>query len=160
MGLLDKIFKTGIKDVVSSVGSVIDDLNLSKEEKEQFKLQIEKIAQEREAKILDNAQAELETYLGDIQDARAANTAIQESDKASWLSKNFAYILDGAFCVTFGIMLFMIFNKAIPSENKELFYTGFGLLGGIVTTIINFHRGSSKGSEKSGDALRKIASDK
>ncbi len=160
MGLLDKIFSSTVSGVVKEVGEVVDKFVTTGQEKEILKLEIQKVINSHEEKLKELANTEIELQLKDIQDAREANTRIQESDKASWLSKNFAYFLDGAFCILFGVMLVMIFNKEVPADNKELFYTGFGLLGGIVGTVINFHRGSSKGSEKSGDTLRQIAKDK
>ncbi len=142
---LASIFGSGVKEAIGSIGGIVDNLSTTKAEKEELKLKIQESLQNASMKQAEAVQAELDSYLKDTQDARASNTKIQESDKASWLAKNFAYVLDGLFCLMFGAMLFMIFTKAVPIENKELFYTGFGLLGGIVGTIINFHRGSSKG---------------
>ena len=92
----------------------------------------------------------------DMDSARDMNSRIQESDKASWLSKNIAYLIDCVFVVAFILMLVMIFNKAVPESNKELFYTGFGLLGANVSTILNFHRGTSIGSERKQKQIDKI----
>lgn len=96
-------------------------------------------------------------YLADVSDARNMNKAIQADEKASWMSKNIAYCLDVLFVTAFITMLVIILYKQVPEENKEIFYTAFGLLGGYVSTIINFHRGTSIGSKTNGDALRKIA---
>lgn len=104
-----------------------------------------------------NAEKELETeYLKDTQNARDTNARIQESENASWLAKNIAYCIDGIFVVAFFVGLLLIYNKAVPEENKELFYTGFGALTSYVATILNFHRGTSIGSKKNGDTLRSM----
>lgn len=157
---LASIFGKGVQEAITSVGDIADKFITTKQEKEEFKLKAEEAIRNATLKAQENAQKELESYLGDIQSAREANVKIQESDKSSWLSKNFAYLMDGFMLIVFGVMMFMIFNKSVPEENKELFYTGFGLLGSYVGAIINFHRGSSKGSEKSGDILRLIAKNK
>lgn len=107
-------------------------------------LELEKISVQME----QESTKRIEAHLKDVDSARNMNTKIQESDKSSWLSKNIAYIMDLMFIISFIIMLIMIFNRSIPESNKEIFYTGFGLLGGYVGTILNFHRGTSLGSEK------------
>jgi len=132
MSILSKIFGTGIKETVSSIGDVVDKFIDTGGEKAERNLKIQELLMSHEQKLAEQVQAEVDAYLKDIQSARDANVRIQESDKASWLSKNFAYFLDGLFCILFGIMLFMIFKREVPVSNKELFYTGFGLLGGIV----------------------------
>ena len=157
MGILDKILSGGAADIINSVGGVIDNLTTTNAEKEQLKIELTKVLQDHQQKMAEQANIELQTQLADIQSARSMNTSIQESEKSTWLSKNFAYFLDGAFCILFAVMLTLIFKREVPVNNKELFYTGFGLLGGIVSTIVNFHRGSSRGSEKSNDAIRTIA---
>ena len=157
MGILDKILSGGASDIINSVGGVIDNLTTTNAEKEQLKIELTKVLQDHQQKMAEQANIELGAYLADTQNSRDLNARIQESSTSSYLSKNIAYWLDLSFCILFAIMLFMIFKKEIPVSNKELFYTGFGLLGGIITQIISFHRGSSKSSEKSGDVLRRIA---
>jgi len=54
-------------------------------------------------------------------------------------------------------MLVLIFLKAVPEENKELFYTGFGVLGAMLSTVVNFHRGTSIGSERKQKQIEKMS---
>lgn len=157
MGLIEKIFSGSAGELIKTVGETIDKFVTTSAEKEQLKIELQRMLQEHELKMAEQANMELGSYLADTQGSRDASVRIQESDKSSYLSKNIAYWLDLSFCILFAIMLFMIFKKEIPVSNKELFYTGFGLLGGIITQIVSFHRGSSKSSEKSGDVLRRIA---
>jgi hypothetical protein len=125
-------------------------------EKDQFNAEVQKeINRHLEAMSIE-ANKETELYLNDVANAREMNTAIQSSDKASWLSKNIAYMIDVIFVLSFIIMLVMIFLRVVPEGNKELFYTGFGLLGGYVGTVINFHRGTSRGSETKQKQLDKL----
>ena len=151
MSIFTKLFSGGVKDLVGTIGGVVDSLTMSKEEKEQFKVDLLKITNDHEEKMATSAQAELDSYLKDTQSARDANVKIQESANASKLAKNVAYYLDLGITSGFFIMFGMILFKAVPPENKEIFYTGFGLLGGYVASILNFHRGSSAGSVRKQD---------
>lgn len=156
MGILSNLFSGGAEKLVSSVGGVLDNLITSKEEKEAAKLAIEqeinRHSETQEAEITKRMEAELK----DTQSARDSNVKIQESDKASKLAKNVAYILDLIFVTSFLFMLGIILYKSVPEDNKELFYTGFGLLGGYVGTIINFHRGTSSGSANKAAQIEKM----
>lgn len=150
------IFGGKAKEIASTVTDGLDKLFTSKEEKLEAQLKIEEQVSSHIEKMTELANTEVEMYLKDTQSARDANVKIQESDKASWISKNFAYLMDGFFVLVFGVMLFIIINKTVPNDNKELFYTAFGLLGGYVGTTVNFHRGTSISSKNNGDALRKM----
>lgn len=143
-------------DIIDSVGGVIDNLSQSKEEKDEAKLKVEQEINRHLESMTSQANEELKLYLADTADARNMNAKIQDSDKASWLSKNIAYMIDSVFIVSFIIMLVLILNKQVPESNKELFYTGFGALSAFVGNIINFHRGSSIGSERKQKQLERL----
>lgn len=85
-------------------------------------------------------------YLDDVKNSRETNVAIQESDKASWMAKNVGYIIDLTLIFSFLLMLVIIVYRAVPEENKELFYMSFGSLGTFAATSIYWHRGSSQSS--------------
>ena len=51
MGILGKIFSSGAKDLVESVGGIIDNLHTSKEEKAEMKHKIQEMILSHEAKI-------------------------------------------------------------------------------------------------------------
>ena len=155
-GFLTKIFGGKAAEIATSVTDGLDKLFTSKEEKLEAQLKIQDSVQEHLETMTQLAQNEVDSYLKDVQSARENNTKIQESDKASWLAKNAAYIMDGIFVGAFIAMLFVIIYKNVPDDNKEIFYTAFGLLGGFVGTTVNFHRGTSVGSKANGDAIRKI----
>lgn len=147
-------------DIITSVGEVADKFITTGEERAQFDQAITAEVNRHVEAMQSEATKELEVYTKDIMDARKMNSTIQESDKASWMSKNIAYILDLVFVVAFLIMLVMVFFRVVPESNKEIFYTGFGLLGGYVGSVINFHRGTSIGSKENGAALRKMVNHK
>jgi hypothetical protein len=158
--IIGKVVGGSASSIVDSVGKVVDDLNLSAEEKAQLN---QKLTEElnRHTEAIERLSVErLQAELGDTSNARNTNAQIQESEKASWIAKNLPYYLDAIMVVAFFVGLLMIMYKAVPETNKELFYTGFGLLGGFVSTVMNFHRGSSSGSKASADTLRHLAKNK
>lgn len=60
MGFLSNIFGGSIGKVVEQVGNVIDEFNLSGEEKQKFKLQLEALLQKRDAEIEETLRRELQ----------------------------------------------------------------------------------------------------
>lgn len=89
--------------------------------------------------------------------ARDMNSRIQETDKASWLAKNTAFVLD--FCIVLSaiIITFLAFFVGIPFENKEIIYTLLGSLWTYTGVVINFHRGTTAGSARKTDILAKMS---
>lgn len=163
MGLLDglKNIITGKgADLVKNIGGIIDDVNLSGEEKATLTNDLQKAVMSHEEKILELTGKETEAYLADMNSAREANVKIQESANSSKLAKNVAYYLDLIITFGFFIMFGMILFKSVPPENRDIFYTGFGLLGGYVASIINFHRGSSAGSAKKQEQMDKMLNER
>lgn len=109
----------------------------------------EKIQSERE-----------EAYLKDIQSARDANARIQESDKASWLSKNVAYIIDLFLATLWGTVTIILFLKIFKITATDVDMVSLLGLHGTVTTVfmivVNFHRGTSRGSEIKSQELKEL----
>jgi len=90
-------------------------------------------------------------------DARNMNSKIQESENASWVAKNAAYILDFAIVSATIIMTWIVFFKGVPVENKEIAYMAIGSLITMCGTVLNFHRGSSAGSKsKTEEMMRAV----
>jgi len=156
-GFLKNLISGKGSEIIESVGNVADKFITTGQEKEEFKAEINKEINRHLEELGRQQNDELKSYLSDVANSREMNTKIQESDKASWLSKNIAYIIDGIFVVSFISMLVLIFMKAVPEENKELFYTGFGVLGAMLSTVVNFHRGTSIGSERKQKQLEKLS---
>lgn len=88
--------------------------------------------------------------------AREMNTKVQEAEKASFLAKNTAFILD--FCIVLSaiIITFLAFFVGIPFENKEIIYTLLGSLWTYTGVVINFHRGTTAGSARKTDILASL----
>jgi len=156
-GFLKNLISGKGSDIIDSVGGVIDTFVQTKEEKDAAKAEIQKEINRHLEVLGDQQNKELEVYISDMSSARDMNARVQESDKASWMSKNIAYILDLTVVSAFLIMLSLVFFRVVPESNKEIFYTGFGLLGGYVGSTINFHRGTSIGSERKQKQLEKLS---
>lgn len=156
LGFLKNLIGGKGSEIIESVGNVADKFITTGQEKQEFKAEVEKEINRHVEAMTAEANKELELYLADTANAREMNSKVQDSDKASWLAKNIAYMIDAILITAFIVMLVMIFNRVVPESNKELFYTGFGLLGGYVGTVINFHRGTSVGSKENGAAIRKM----
>jgi hypothetical protein len=150
---LSNIFGGGASEIISTADKLIDNLTLSKEEKEVFKAEFFKASNEHIEKMAGMAQSEMESYLKDVADARSSNVQIQNSQTSSWLSKNVAYCLDIFVLLIWGTMTVYIvckFLNIIKSQQGVDFSGVLGLYAGVTalaTQIIGFHRGSSKGSE-------------
>lgn len=147
-------------EIAAKVLEGADNLFTSKEEKMAMELKISEAINRADEAERANVLETLKVELGDIQNARASNVSIQESDKASWMAKNFAYYMDAFFVVLFGVMLFVIMKHEVPAKNVELFYTAFGSLGAYVATVVNFHRGTSQSSHAKQKQLDNIQNKK
>jgi len=160
MGFLQKIITGGTGDLIEKVGNTVDKFITTKEEKEKLKLEFQKLAQDHEEKLLELSQQELDSYLKDTQSARDANVKIQESDKASWLSKNVAYLIDIFITLLFGTITVILFLRLFKIAATDVDIVSLMALHGTVTavfmTIVNFHRGTSRGSENKQKQLDKI----
>jgi len=112
------------------------------------KLEFEKL-------LKDYEQNELKAYLADLADARNMNIKIQDSSNASWLAKNVAFILDIVIVVATICLVAMLYFMPIPSGNRDIAYAVLGVLLTGLSTILNFYRGSSKGSADKTEMLLK-----
>jgi hypothetical protein len=158
---IKNVFSGGASELVKNVDKLVDNLTLSKEEKEQFKTDLLKIQNEHEEKMASIAQSELDSQLKDVQGARDANVKIQESDKASWLSKNIAYCIDAFVVLLWGVLTLYLIGtalKIVKTSSVDLtgIYGLYAAVTGVAMTIINFHRGSSVGSKANGETIRKM----
>lgn len=88
--------------------------------------------------------------------ARRMNTAVQESENASSLAKNAAYILDFLIVGATMFLSWFAFVKGVPEGNKELVYMALGSLLTMCGTVVNFHRGSSQGSKDKAAELDRV----
>lgn len=171
MPLLDKIkglFAGKASDLVDSITSAVDEFTMSKEEKAAFTEKIQAMANAHTEKMaelaIEEARVEIEaeaSRLADVANSRDMNKSIQESDKASWLSKNVAYCVDIFVILIWGCMTCYLLGtalKLLKTSNVDLtgIYGLYASVTAVAMTIINFHRGSSAGSERKQRQLEKM----
>jgi hypothetical protein len=89
--------------------------------------------------------------------ARDSNTKIQESQYASFLAKNAAYIIDFVIVIATVLLITLMYFKGVPTENKEIAFTAVGALLTMCGTILNFHRGSSSGSKSANATIATLS---
>lgn len=149
------VLAKGKEYIEEKAGVKLQDGELSEPEYLKLKqFQLENETELRALQVEDNRiAAELEkARLADTASAREMNASIQNSKDATWLAKNFPYVLDMVIIGGAVLLGLCLFAFKIPTENKELAYTAFGVLLGLASTVVNFHRGSS-GSSKEKDSI-------
>jgi len=98
MNIFTKLFSGGAKEIVDSVGGVIDNLTTSKEEKEAAKLAMQQEINRHFESIQANATKELELELQDKANARGMQVeALKQTDL---FSKRFVYYFTAIFAHT------------------------------------------------------------
>lgn len=159
-GFIGKLFAGSAGDIVDKLGNVADKFIQTKEEKEEFQLELLKSKADIELKA-DTLDKEItEAYLKDTQSARDANAKVQESANASWLAKNVGYIIDLFLSVLWGTITVIMFLKLFKIAAAEVDMISLMALHGTVTavfmTVLNFHRGTSRGSEIKSQELKEL----
>lgn len=109
------------------------------------------ILQQREQELKDAKMA-----YEDTASARDMNARIQESASADLWAKRAPYILDFIIVGSAVLLTFLVMNHQIPESNMNMTTIMMGSLWTLAITVVNFHRGSSKGSKDSGDTLREL----
>lgn len=144
MSFFSNLLTGGATNLIDAVGNAINKNVTSDEERISLENEIQKaeIEYKVEMRSLDVKEAGL--YLAGIDSARDNQTQIQESENASWLSKNTQYIL--AFLV---ILLCMgMFAKALfggLGDNPVVMMILGGLLG-YNGQVISYFFGASRDS--------------
>lgn len=149
------------KEVVENTLGIDIEKSLQSEE---GKLKLRQLELEHEEFLINAAQKEKELELqGDkldvenTKDARNMNARIQESEKASHLSKVAAYYLDFLIVGSTLILACILFFNAVPTVNEKLVYMAFGSLLTLCGTIVNFHRGTSARSAMKDDTIKALS---
>lgn len=131
---------------------------------EQGRIRLQEIQAEREedlhAFVLAQRDQELKAEQMAYQDtanSRDANARIQESANAAWLAKNTGYVIDFVIIGATLLMSGMLMFRAIPLENREQAFAVWGALMALCGTVVQWHRGSSSGSQRKTDELAALA---
>jgi len=75
-----------------------------------------------------------------------------------WLTINIASVLDIIIVLGTIVLSFMVLTGYVPitESSKEVVFYVFGALMAIVTSVYNYHRGSSQGSKDKTDIMEKM----
>lgn len=166
MPIWDKLFGTGAKGLVDSVGNALDGLITNKEELAAAKLAVEKEANRHMEAMNASVTKELELQLQDVSNSRDANVKIQESEHSSWLSKNTGYCLDIFISLIWSGLTFYIAAKYlnIIKLNAGVDFSGvwglYASVTGLMTIVLSWHRGSSRGSADKSATIEKMKAQK
>lgn len=154
---LTRIFSAGATSLVQAVGDAIDKNVTSDEERKALDNELAKARMQFE---IDSKNIDLkrdEAYLADVDSARVNQSRVQESANASWLAKNVQPMLAIALvALTFFLYGVIIFYQDIPPEKKEIIVYVLGALTTIVTQVVSYFFGSSKGSADKNDMLKQV----
>lgn len=166
MPFLDKLFGSGAKGLVDSVGSALDGLITNKEELAMAKLAAEKEVNRHIEAMGTNITKELELQLADVANSRDTNQKIQESEHASWFSKNTGYFLDIFITLIWAGLTFYIAAKymnLIASATGVDFSGVWGLystVSSLMMVVLSWHRGSSRGSAEKASQIERMKANK
>lgn len=137
-------------DIVDSITNTVDTFVDTKGEKAERDLKIHEIVTKHMEAIASDATKNVEMYLADTANAREMNSKIQ-GEKPSWLARNVGYIIDLFLTSLWGTVTVILFLKVFKLAAAQVDMISLMALHGTVTavfmTVVNFHRGTSKGSE-------------
>ena len=153
---ITKIFSGGASTIVDSVSGAIDKLTLSKEEKEQFKIELLKANNEHLEKMATIAQAELDSMVKEMESARNREIQIAVSDKAPLISKIITPLLALTITALTFILFYMIMFKGVNAVEKDILVFVLGALTGYVGMVLSFYFGSSIGSQAKQNQIDKL----
>lgn len=159
MGLFSNLFAGGTANLVESVGTAIDKVFTSDEQRISLENEIRKaeLSHKAEMRSLDIKEEGL--YLADTDSARDNQSRVQESENASWLSKNtqplLALVLVGLCFGMFGKVLFDGLNTNPQTSNIVMMILGglISVLGQVVSYFFGASRDSGEHTKKMSDII-------
>lgn len=150
-----KIFSTGAKDVLDSVGSIIDSVVTTKEEKEALKMELQKEINRSMEAMADKALKEAEIQVADITSARAREVELAKAGLKDKTPKILSIVAITGF---FSILLFLLIFGfgSLTADQGMIVGTLLGTLGGLVSMVYAYYFGSSVGSKNKEIELTQI----
>ena len=154
---IKNLFTGGASKLVDSANGLIDTLTLSKEEKEQFKVDFLKLSNEHIQIMEQEATKQMDIEFREMESARKREVDIATSENAPMLNKIITPLL--ALLVLGSTFLFwyiIIFKELDPK--KEILISGIiGSLTTISMGVIGYYFGSSIGSHNKQIQMDKLA---
>ena len=149
MGLLDGIVGGGISKIIDSGKAVLDKFIEDPDKKEQAKIAFEQEVNRHE-EDMQKAQ------LADMDSARNREFQINNSESASWLSKNTGPIIAlTIFCsfVLIHVLILLGNITAQQDEVKEIEWT----LRDLCIMVVGYYFGSSSSSRKKDEHIERLS---
>lgn len=143
-------------DIVNAVGNVVDDLTLSKEEKENIKIALMKATNEHVEKLESETTKRIESELKDIDSARNREIQVATSDKAPIINKIVTPILALSVIGLTFILFYCILFKDMKGVEKDILIYVLGALTSYVGMILSYFFGSSSSSKHKQDTIEKL----
>ncbi len=157
MGFISKLFSGGAGTLVDAVGNTLDKVITTKEEKLNIELEMKKADLAYAKDTANRILKEKELYITDTANARQMAAKVQESNNASFLSKNINPVLAlGTVVLAFFIFYRVLFSNQDFGNNQEIVFYVLGALSAIVTQVFSFYFGSSQGSKDKHDLIGKM----
>ena len=154
MSIITDLFSGGASSLVTAVGDAIDKNFTSDEERKELDNELAKSNIQFEQEKAKLGLQETQAYLADTASARENQSRVQESEHASWLSKNVQPML--AVCIiglTFFLYWYIAFSDnstdkimAKDSPMKDIVIYILGALTTVATQVVSYFFGSSTGS--------------
>jgi hypothetical protein len=136
---------TGTSDAVAATQAIREDPQL----KLQLRVQLAKIAADRQAEEDAAKNAELQAYLGDVANARSAYATTRDAT-----TPRLAYLTTAAtYLSTCGFVLALVFAKGIPDSAIAVISVVIGHLWTVYANVNGFYFGSSSSSERKTEIL-------
>lgn len=159
---LTNLFSSGASSLVTAVGDAIDKVVTSDEERKELDNELAKASMQHEAQMATLGLQETQAYLADTDSARENQSRVQESEHASWLSKNVHPML--AFSImglTFALYTVVIYGSTkegfLRPETKDIVIYILGALTTVATQVVSYFFGSSSGSADKSKAIHAMA---
>ncbi len=120
----------------------------------QLRVELARIAAEREAAVAAAMQAALVAQLADVASARA--TTVQLAQAGSSIAWG-APVVSVVVLVTFGGVVAMTLTRAMPAGAETVLNVLLGTLGAMATSVVGYWVGSSAGSARKDARLASLA---
>lgn len=154
--ILTKILGSLSGNLIESVGKIIDNTTLSKEEKASITEQtVEEVNRHLEA--IDTIELEMfKTTVNDTKSARQREVSVANTN-TGWLSKNIGSLLAIIATVIFSTIIILVLTKSVKANETVTSSIITGMFA-IEMVILQYYYGSSRGSSKQQESMDKMVS--
>ncbi len=161
MSFFTDLFSSGASSLVTAVGDAIDKNVTSDEERKQLDNELAKSNMQYQVQMATLGLQETQAYLADTASARENQSRVQESEHASWLSKNvqpmLAFAIMGLTFVLYAVVIYGATQESfLKPEAKDVVIYILGALTTVATQVVSYFFGSSSGSASKSKTLDAI----